>query len=269
MTMNIFKHEFKARLGSVLTWSLSICALQAIYMPFFRSFAKDTALLNELMASFPPELLMAFGMADIDLVSILGFFGVVFLFVQICLAIQAANYGLALVSIEETEWTADFLLTRPVRRPHIMTAKLLAATACLAITGAAAAAAGVISVYAFGAGEQVDSHALSLLLLTIPVFQLTFLTVGMAISLLVGRIRSVTPYSMGLVFGLYILNAFGGLIGDLSLEAISPFKHFAPGYIVKHGSWDLPLALVSVALIVISVAASYPLYARRDIPAAV
>jgi hypothetical protein len=33
---------------------------------------------------------------------------------------------------------------------------------------------------------------------------------------------------MGLVFGLYILNAFGDMIGEESLEILSPFKHFAP-----------------------------------------
>ena len=70
----------------------------------------------EMMSSFPKELLIAFGMVDMDWSTILGFFGLVFVFVQICLAIQAANYGFSLVSIEETEWTADFLLSKPVSR---------------------------------------------------------------------------------------------------------------------------------------------------------
>ena len=66
-------------------------------------------------------------MNGIDLATVLGYFGLVFLFVQLCLAIQAANYGFALVSVEEREWTADFLLAKPVGRSQIMTSKLLAA----------------------------------------------------------------------------------------------------------------------------------------------
>ena len=58
----------------------------------------------------------------------------VFLFCQICLAIQASNYGFSLVSIEERELTADFLLAKPIGRGKILTAKLLAALAALTIT---------------------------------------------------------------------------------------------------------------------------------------
>jgi ABC-2 type transport system permease protein len=101
------------------------------------------------------------------------------------------------------------------------------------------------------------------------IFQLFFLTVGMAISLLVKRVRNVLPFSMGLVFGLYILNAFGSMIGKKSLEIISPFKQFTPSFIVNNGHWDFPLMMISVVLIVISVFASYILYTRRNIASAV
>ena len=99
-------------------------------------------------------------------------------------------------------------------------------------------------------------------------FRIAFV-VSMAISLLVKRLRNVLPYSMGLVFGLYILNAFGSMIGEKSLEIISPFKHFAPSFIIKNVSWDFPLIMISVGLIAISVGASYVLYARRNIASAV
>lgn len=66
-----------------------------------------------------------------------------------------------------------------------------------------------------------------LVLASRPVFQWFFLTVGMLSSRLLRRIRRLTPYSMGLVFGLYILNACGGMIGGRSLKIVSPFTHFA------------------------------------------
>lgn len=269
MAMNIYAYEFKIKLKSVLIWSAAISLLILVFLSMFQSFAADAALVSDLMASFPQELLIAFGMTDMDWSTILGFFGLLFVFTQICLAIQAANYGFSLVSIEETEWTADFLLAKPVARTQIMTSKLLAAITALAVTNAVVWISSFLFISIFREGQDYDVNAVVMLLLSMAVFQLFFLTVGMVISLLVKRIRSVTPFSMGLVFGLYILNAFGSMIGEKSLEIFSPFKHFAPGYIIKHAAWDMPLALISVAVIVLSVIGSYVLYQRRNIPSAV
>jgi ABC-2 type transport system permease protein len=68
---------------------------------------------------------------------------------------------------------------------------------------------------------------------------------------------------------MYMLNAFGNMIGEDSLEVISPFKHFDPNYILKNAAYNLPLALISVIVIVISIVASYMLYSRRNIHTAV
>ncbi len=59
------------------------------------------------------------------------------------------------------------------------------------------------------------------------------------------------------------------MLGESVLEKITPFKHFEPNYILQNGAYDLPLVLISVAVIVISLVGSYLLYTRRDIPAVV
>lgn len=267
--MNIYAHELKLKLRSVLVWSLSMAALILIFMSLFQGFSSSTIAVSDIMDKFPKELLIAFGMLDMDWSTVLGFYALIFVFVQICLAIQGANYGFGLVSIEETEWTADFLLSKPVQRSQIMSAKLLAALTAIAITQALIWISTFVFVEIFSAGDPYDTGILTTLLLTMTVFELFFLTVGMAISLLVRRIRNVLPYSMGLVFGLYILNAFGSMIGEQSLEVISPFKHFSPNAIIKSGAWDTSLVWISALVIVITLAASYFLYERRNIASAV
>lgn len=269
MNSNIYKQELKSNLKSVWIWSASIVALILVFMSLYQTFATTTVSLEDLLNSFPKELLIAFGMVDMDWTTILGFFGLLFVFVQICLAIQAANYGFGLVSKEETEWTADFLLSKPVSRTQIMTSKLLAALTCLAITNAIVWVSSFLFINMFSKGEEYSTSALVTLLLSLAVFQLFFLSTGMVISLLVKRVRSVIPFSMGLVFGLYILNAFGEMIGEMSLEVISPFKHFGPSYIVKHAAWDMPLPVISVVIILISLVGSYVLYQKRNISSAV
>ncbi|HEY62728.1 MAG TPA: ABC transporter permease subunit [Anaerolineae bacterium] len=267
--MNIYKQEFKMHFKSMVIWSLSIACLIFVYLAIYPSFAKDAELLNRVLSSFPKEFLIAFGMTDVDLSNIVGFYGLVFLFVQICLSIQAANYGFSLVSIEETELTADFLLAKPVRRTQILTSKLLAAITCLTITNIVVWISSFVFLNTYSGGKAIETKPIILLLLSIVIFQAFFFSVGMLISLLVKRIRSVTPYSMALAFGMYVLNAFGGMIGKETLEIISPFKHFEPNYIIKHSGYNFPMAWISVSAILISVVGSYVLYSKRNIRSAV
>jgi ABC-2 type transport system permease protein len=267
MNANIFKHEFRARLRSVITWSIALFTIFLVLLSIYPSFSKQTALLNETMSQFPPQFLAAFGLTGQDLSTVLGYFSIIFLFSQICLAIQAGNYGFGLVSTEENELTADFLLSKPVSRVQIMNSKLLAAFTGLIITNLVVGICAFVLLTLFRNGNNYDVHTLILLLLSNIIFQLFFLSVGLVISLLVKRVRSVTPYSLGLGFGMYLLNAFSGMLGKVSLEVISPFKHFDPTYITLHGTYDTSLLLLDLAIILASLAASYWLYIRRNIPA--
>jgi ABC-2 type transport system permease protein len=266
--MNIYKQELQMSYRSVLIWCIALILILFIVMSLFSGFAADAELLNETLAGMPQELLAAFNMTDIDMASLLGFFSFIFLFVQICLAIQAANYGFSLVSMEETDLTADFLLAKPVSRNKIMTSKLLSALTGLAITNIVVWLASFLVITIYHEGREYDVQALVLLLLSMALFQLFFLSVGMVISLLVKRVRSVTPYSMALVFGMYVLNAFGNMLGEETIEIISPFRQFDPNYITANAAYD-PLILLSVGIIIVSIIGSYMLYARRNIPAPV
>lgn len=267
MRINIFRHEVNIRVRSVVIWSLSIAALVLFFFSIFPSFAEDAALSNELVAKFPKELRDAFGLGKVDMSTILGFFTLVFVFIQLCLAIQAGNFGFGLVSIEETEKTADFLLTRPVSRFQIFISKLLAAIGCLLITEIIVGLAILLAITMLKGERTYDAPTLWLLLLSMPIFQLFFLSVGLLISLLVKKVHNVTPFSLGLAFGAYVINAFSGVFGDVKLEYITPFKHFDPVHIVQNFSFDTRLVLINVAVTVVSLAISYWLYIRRDIHA--
>jgi ABC-2 type transport system permease protein len=256
-------------LRSVTTWSLSLFFLMFALMSVFSSIVSEAEVLNEVLAEFPKELLMAFGMDKMDLATVLGFYGFIFLFCQVCLAIQAANYGFSILSVEERDLTADFLLAKPVGRTKILTSKLLSALTGLTITNIVVWIGSFVFINMYKGERTYEIKPLLLLLSSIVLFQLVFLSVGMLISLLVKRVRSVTPYSMALAFGMYILSAFGGMLGDVKLEIITPYKHFEPNYILRNAAYDLPKVMISVALIVLSVVGSYILYQRRDISAPV
>ena len=267
MNANIYLHEFRARLRSVAIWSLAATALLVFYFSFFSVFADQAALLNEMMARFPAEMRAAFGLDKMDLSTVLGYYSFIFLFVQLCLAIQASNYGFGLVSIEETELTADFLLSKPVSRTRVLSSKLLAAFTSLTLTNGVVWVSSFVAISAFRSGHEYQPGTLLLLLLSIVIFQLFFLGLGLVISLLVKRVRSVTPYALGLGFGAYVLSAFSGVLGDVKLELITPFRHLDAAAIVQNAAYDTPLVLLNAAVTLVALAVSYWLYIRRDIPA--
>lgn len=267
MNTNIFRYEFRRGLKSVFTWSLGLVFLIGFFFSIYSSFADQAQLLNDMMDNFPPELLTAFGLDKMNMATVLGFYGLIFLFAQLCLAIQAGNCGFGLVSVEESELTADFLLSKPVSRAQVLTSKLLAALVNLTLTNLVVWVVTFAAIELFRGKHDYEPRTLLLLLGSIILFQLFFLSVGLVISLLVKRVRSVTPYGLGLGFGAYVLAAFSGMLGDVKLELITPFKHFDAAMIVKDGAWDMPLVLLNVAVTVVALIISYWRYIRRDIPA--
>lgn len=264
--MNIYKYELKMNIKSIITWSVSITLFLILFMAFYPSMASDAELMNQLMANYPEELLKAFGMdGTLSLDSVFGFLAFTFVFVQLCIAIQSANYGFSILSIEERELTADFLMSKPVSRRRIIIGKFLAALTSLTITNAVVWFATFASIELFKDGHTYETENLVVMLSSIILFQLFFLSIGMLISMLTKKIKSVLSYSMALSFGMYIINAFGEVIGTDTLGLLTPFNHFEVGYILENGAYDMSKVVISLAVIVVSLVSSYYLYLKRNI----
>ena len=265
MNKAIYRYELRQSWTSVGIWAGSLAALLLVFMALFPSFSADVAAMDQVLANFPPELKSVFGLDALNLATLEGYFGLCFVFCQLCLAIQAANYGLSLVSVEEAELTADFLLTRPLSRPIILTSKLLAALTSLLVTDVLFWVVSLACIAIYKGEAQYEPRAIALMLGSIVIFQLIFFSLGLLISLCVRKMNSVTPWSLGLALGTYVISAFSGILGDVKLEYLSPFKHFDPGQIIRDLRYEPSLVIVDVVLILLAIGASYWLYQKRDI----
>jgi len=230
----------------------------------FPGFAKDAAQMQKLLKGYPEAVRKAIGL-DISLItSFLGFYSFTFLYVMLCAAIQAMNLGTSLLSMEIREKTADFLLTKPVTRRQILTAKLLAGLTSLLFTNIFFV--GTASITASVLVEEAYSKKIFLLLsLTVVLVQLMFMALGVLVSVVVPKIKSVLSISLGTVFGLFVINLFGSIIGDEALRYITPFRYYDTMYIIKNGTYEIPFVLTEIAFIAAATTASYVLYARKDI----
>lgn len=264
--MNVFKHELKEKFSSILIWSISISAFILMYMAFYPSIGADSKVLDVLIDSFPEEFLHIFGIGGgISISSLIGYFTITFVFVQLAMAIQSSHYGVSILSKEERELTADFLMTKPITRAKIYWSKFFASTLGLLITASIIAITSIISIKLFNGGESYDLKNIFIFLSTIPLFQLFFFSLGILVSLLFKKIRSVLSVSMGIAIFFYMINVVRGIIDSDLLELLTPYYYFDPGIILKSGEYDILPISICILVIIISTALSFNLYKKRDI----
>jgi ABC-2 type transport system permease protein len=265
--MNMFLHEMKAYRKSTIIWTCSLITLVVLFLSLFPSFSKEAQAFKEIMKGFPEPVRKAMGLSVDSMSSILGFYSYMFLYTTLCGAIQAMNLGTSIVSKEVRAKTADFLLTRPVTRSKIMTSKLMAALTCLVITNVIYLLASSIMV-SFVATEKYSYKIFFMISITLFFVQLMFLALGIIISVLIPKIKSVLPISLGTVFAFFIIGMFIATTGDDAMRYITPFKYFDANYIQKNSSYEVSFIIIGIGFIVAAITASYFVYSKKDVHAA-
>lgn len=264
--MNIYLFESKKRLKSALIWSVSIVAVMFLFMAIYPSFASDAEMMETILANYPEEMLKAFGMdTALPMTSIAGYMVFTFVFIELFLAIQAANLGFGVLSEEERDLTADFLMTKPVSRFSILVSKFSAAMTAIIITNIATWGATFLTIELFKDGNAYEPAAIAWMLSSVFFFQLLYLSVGMFISVCVKKVRSVLSFSMAIAFATYILNALKGVLGGDTLGYFTPFYHFEVSYILENQQYNWASASISFVTIVIGLVGTYILYTKRNI----
>ena len=259
--MNILLHELRAYRKSTIIWTLSLIAIVALFMSLFPSFTNDTEEFRKLLEGYPPALREAFGIDLDNFFSILGFYCYGLSFVTLCGAIQAMNLGTSIVSKEVREKTADFLLTKPVTRTAVLTYKLLAALISIIVTTIFYITAATLLAYQV-ATDDFNVSIFILLSLTVLFTQLIFLGLGIIVSVILQKIKSVLTVSLATVFAFYFLGMFGT---DETKRYLSPFKYFDTAYIMEKSGYEASFMITGAVLIITAIGASYFIYAKKDI----
>ena len=264
--MNIFLHELKAYRKSVIIWTVSLVALIIVFFALFPALTVDISSTKNLFAGFPDAIQKGMGLVLDHFGTILGYYSFPMNFIILIGAIQAMNMGTSIVSKEVRDKTADFLLTKPVTRTTILTAKILSVITSLFLTNTIYVVAATLMAHSVS--KETFSFKL-FLMISISLFfvQLIFMSIGILLSVSLPKIKSAIPLSLGTVFTFYFINFLCTTASDDVLRYLTPFKYFDPAYIVEHGSYELIFVLISVAVIFACIVTSYIVYGRKDIHA--
>jgi len=263
--MNIFLHELRANRKTTLIWALSLAFVVVFFLSLFPSFAHNADDVKKILMNYPETLRKAIGLSIDTITSLPGFYSYCFLYITLTGAIQAMNLGASIISKEIREKTADFLLTKPVSRPKIMTAKLLAALTSLVITNVIYLV--VANIMAKIISPGYDSKIFILISLSLFFVQLIFLAMGILASVIFQKMKSVLTVSLSTVFGFFIVNMLASTTNTKDLRYITPFSFFDPAYITQHSSYESVFLYIEAVFIIVAIFASYIIYTTKDIDA--
>jgi ABC-2 type transport system permease protein len=260
----LFWHELKQNRRTAIIWIISLTGVALLYMLIFPAFADAADTVNKIYQSFPPALRKAFNINFDPKFALASFYALILGFTTLAAAIQAMNLGTATLSKEERGKTAEFLLSKPIKRTDIISAKLAAAAVIILVT----------NVFFIG-GTWIMMMAVSKVSLSAPIFllmsltllfvQIFFVALGFLVSVSAKKIKNVLSISLVTVFSFYIVGMFDAVLGAKTVKYLTPFKFFDLIYVYKHSAYEMPYPLVEIVFVIAAITAGYFIYKRRDI----
>lgn len=262
--MNIFLRELKANVKSLIIWSVIIALLIMIAVSKFSAFAGDPEMLA-ILDTIPPAMMDALSMNSFNLTTLTGFYGIMFIYFSLLGAMSGAMWGSDIISKEERDKTVEFSLVLPVSRSRVITAKALAA---LVNSAAFVLITWVISIVAVQSysPDQGFYDFLTLEMQAMFMLELLFLAVGLLLGCAMKRYKLAGSTAVSIILVTYFMSIISAMQEDLDfLKYFTPFKYFDSGELYRTGQLDSTFLLITLAIIVVSVAGAYLTYNRRDL----
>ena len=177
-------------------------------------------------------------------------------------ALYAALCAVGILSKEEKDKTAEFLLTHPVSRKRVITEKLIAVLIQITAMNIIIYGLAVGSIAAVG--EAIPWKEISLLHLAYYLLQLELACICFGISAFLRK------GSVGVGLGIAVIMYFLNLIANIAdvaefLKYITPFGYCEGADIVSNGSLNITLVAIGIVLGIGGIITSYLKYTKKDI----
>ena len=220
--MTLVRHELRQGKTSLLIWTASIGFLLAICVFLFPEMKGQIDNVNNIFSSMG-SFTEAFGMDRLNFGTLIGFYAVECgNILGLGGAFYAALCAVGILSKEEKDKTAEFLLTHPVGRKRIITEKLIAVLIQITVLNIIIYALSVGSIAAVG--ETVPLKEISLLHLAYYLLQLELSGICFGISAFLRK--GSAGLGLGIATVMYFLNLIAN-IADVAafLKYITPFGY--------------------------------------------
>lgn len=260
--MTLVKHELKQGRVSLAIWSVAIGFLIAICIFLFPEMKGEMEGVSEMFASMG-SFTQAFGMDQLNFGTLSGFYAIECgNILGLGGAFFAALTGVAALSKEERDHTAEFLLTHPLNRSRVITEKLCAVFIQVVILNVFVYVLSILSIVIIG--EEIPLREVSLLHLAYFLLQVELAGICFGISAFLHR--SSLGIGLGLAAILYFLNLVANITESAGfLKYITPFGYAEGADIVTKGSLDGGMLAAGFAYMLVGIALAYWKYTKKDI----
>ncbi len=260
--MTIVKHELRQGRAAFVLWTAAIAALLAVCVFLFPEMKSEMDTVGGLFASMG-SFTAAFGMDRLSIGTLPGFYAVECgSILGLGGALFASLLGVSALAKEERDRTAEFLLTHPLSRTRLVTAKLAAVLIQLTAMNGLILALALLSVALIG--EPVPWRALLLLHGAYYLLQTELACVCFALGAFLRR--GGAGLGMGLAAGTYFLNLLANMTDQARpLKALTPFGYCEGADILAAGALNAGRVAVGMGLACLALLAAYRQYATKDI----
>lgn len=262
--MNIFIRELKANFKSLIIWGVIISLLIIISAAKFSAYANNPEMLA-ILDSMPPAVLDAMNMRAFNLTTLSGFYGIMFIYFGLMGAIAAAMWGSEMISKEERNKTVEFSLVLPVSRSRVITAKALAALVNCILLVLITWGVSLVAARSYNPDAAFLSF-LALQMRAMFVIEMIFLAIGILLGSAMKQYKRSASTAVAIILATYFMSIFSTMQEKLDfLQYFTPFRYFDAGELFRTGQMNPTYLLISAVIIVVSVAAAYYIYNRRDL----
>ncbi|WP_456273307.1 ABC transporter permease subunit [Bacillus sp. AK031] len=263
--MLIFKRELKKNLKSLIIWSLIIGGMILMTLSIYPQFSQDQEAMNQMLNAYPDEFKKAFGMDQLDIGTLIGYYGMqIHLYTTLLGSIYAVMLASNIISKEENEKTIEFLLSKPISRKRIIAEKYLAVAANILIINTAIV---VISLIGFQfTDDTIPFKTYSVFVMATLLIHLTFAAIALLLSAVMKKSRTITAVSLGIVFVSYLLSVTSGIAEELNvLKYISVFKYIDAAELIAENEIRPLYLLIMMGIILIATVSTFLHYNKKDI----
>lgn len=260
--MKILFHELKISKNSFLIWSGVIIFMIFICMIMYPEMKSQMDAVTDMFANMG-GFTSAFGMDKVNIGTPLGFYAIECgSILGLGGAFFAAMSGISVLSKEERDRTAEFLLTHPISRFNIVLQKLISVFLQLTFFNVLVTAIGCLS-FAF-IGESIELQPFFLTHLAFYILQLEISFICFAISAFIKT--NGIGLGIGIAVFFYFLNIVANITESASaLKYITPFGYADASDIISKSSIDISLVLIGAAIAMSSAAIGFIKYCKKDI----
>lgn len=260
--MTLVKHELRRGKTSFLIWTASIGFLLVICIFLFPEMKGQMDNVNDMFASMG-SFTAAFGMDRLNFGTLAGFYAVECGNVLgLGGAFYAALCAVGILSKEEKDKTAEFLLTHPISRKRIVTEKLIAVLIQITAMNLLIYAFAVGSIAAIG--ETIPWKEISLLHLAYYLLQLELAGICFGISAFLRK--GSAGVGLGIATMMYFLNLIANIAEVAEfLKYITPFGYCEGADIVSSGSLDSVRVVIGAVMGIGGIVIAYLKFTRKNI----